>query len=260
MMDRFLCTGFGGAPTHLMRIVETLPEGEMPPRVRFWVSSGDHLPVSVIKKAAKRFPALEVFTVYGLTEVGGRLCVLDPKFLPEKAGSVGKPVTGMSISIRTQTGSEAKAREIGEVVVKGPLLMRSYLGKADGEREFATGDFGYFDEDGFLWLKGRRDDLFKSGGEKVSCVQIQQTILQTGMVYDAVVLASNDAHLGKVPHAYLVPTSRYNEEALREQLRAELAPHQFPKKFILVDAIPRTGSGKVRKSELESETPLEAAI
>ncbi|MCB0403372.1 MAG: acyl--CoA ligase [Bdellovibrionales bacterium] len=260
MMDRFLCTGFGGAPTHLMRVVETLPDGGMPERVRFWVSSGDHLPVSVIRKAAKRFPHLEIFTVYGLTEVGGRLCVLDPKFLPEKAGSVGKPVTGMSLSIRTQTGGEAKTREIGEVIVKGPLLMRNYLGQKESEREFATGDFGYFDEDGFLWLKGRRDDLFKSGGEKVSCIQIQQAILQTGMVYDAVVLASSDAHLGKVPHAYLVPTSRYNEDALRQLLRSELAPHQFPKKFILVDAIPRTGSGKVRKAELESEAPQEAAI
>ncbi|MCB0417678.1 MAG: long-chain fatty acid--CoA ligase, partial [Bdellovibrionales bacterium] len=260
MMDRFLCTGFGGAPTHLMRVVETLEDGAMPERVRFWVSSGDHLPVSVIRKAAKRFPHLEVFTVYGLTEVGGRLCVLDPKFLPDKAGSVGKPVTGMSISIRTQTGGEAKAREVGEVIVRGPLLMRSYLGSDKKDSEFATGDFGYFDEDGFLWLKGRRDDIFKSGGEKVSCVQIQQAILQTSMVYDAVVLAAEDAHLGKVPYAYLVPTSRYSEESLRQLLRAELAPHQFPKKFILVDAIPRTGSGKVRRSELESEAPLEAAI
>lgn len=262
MMDRFLCTGFGGAPTHLMRIAETLPEHRLPPRVRFWVSSGDHLPVATLRRVAKRFPSLSVFTVYGLTEVGGRLCVLDPKYLPEKAGSVGKPVSGMAIEIRTQTGELAKVREIGEVIVKGPLLMRQYLGQEEAGREFASGDFGFFDEDGFLWLKGRRDDIFKSGGEKVSCVQIQQAILQTGMVYDAVVLASTDPHLGKVPHAYLVPTSRYSEEALRKQLRAELAPHQFPKKFLLVDAIPRTGSGKVRKTELQSDVsaPIDATL
>ncbi len=256
LMEKSGCSAFGGAPTHLIRLVETVSAEEFPSQIRFWMSSGDHLPIDTIDEAAEKFPHLGICTAYGLTEVGGRLCLLPPNHKKDKRGSVGKPLPGMKVCVKTSEGTIANPGEMGEIHVRGSMLMQGYLGLSSTE-EFPTGDFGYLDGEGYLWLKGRKDDIFKSGAEKVSTIQVHEAILKTGMCLDAAVLAVADVFLGKVPHAYVVPNGRYNEASFLKQLRAVLPPPMVPKRIHAVHSIPRTGSGKVQRTGLRDVAAIE---
>jgi acyl-CoA synthetase (AMP-forming)/AMP-acid ligase II len=255
-IDSQQCTGFGGAPAHLIRLFEANAPITLPSGFRFVMSSGDRLPVPLIENILARFPKIEIFTVYGLTEVGGRLCVLDPAALPARAGSVGKPIDDMIVTVRRDDGNEAAAGEAGHVFVRGPLLMRGYLNDAAATKDaltangLRTGDLGYLDDDGFLWLAGREDDVFKSGAEKVSTTFVAETLLSSGWIADIAVIAEEDLLLGKVPHAYVVPGEGFDLMALKKFARTILPPSHIPKKWLVVGSIPRTGSGKVMRQEL----------
>jgi len=253
------CTGFGGAPAHLVRVVEPLEE----PRrtaLRFWVSSGDHLPVRVIERFRALLPGVRLFNMYGLTEVSGRLCILPPEELDRRVGSVGWPIEGMAVVARSDDGAPLPPGETGELYVTGPLVMQGYLDEpgitartltAHGLR---TGDFGHLDDSGAVWVEGRQDDIIKRGGEKVSIVQVQQALQGLGRFADVAVIAAPDDILGHVPVAFVVPREREGFKAARvlRELRAVLPPTSLPSRIVAVDAIPRTGSGKAVRAELQA--------
>ena len=253
------CTGFGGAPAHLVRVVEPLEE----PRehgLRFWVSSGDHLPLPVIDKFRRVLPGVGLFNMYGLTEVSGRLCVLPPAELDARKGSVGRPIGGMRVAVRRGDGAEAAAGETGELFVTGSLLMLEYLDEPEISARtltahgLRTGDFGHVDADGFVWIEGRSDDIIKRGGEKVSIVHVQQALQGLGRFTDVAVLAAPDEILGHVPVAFVVPQDRESFKASRllRELRGVLPSASLPSRVIAVTEIPRTGSGKAIRAELQA--------
>lgn len=261
LIERYYCTAFGGAPSHFARIFETIQPGKKPNNLRFMMSSGDHLPIHLIQKAMRLFPDGEIFCVYGLSEVAGRLCILPSEKLPEKIGSVGKPHAPMTLTVRREgTLEETDAQEIGEVYVQGPLLTDGYFDDECSSAElrtpfgFRTGDFGFLDEDGFLYLKGRRDDIFKSGGEKVSTLMIQQTLSGLGDFDDVAVLPIEDAILMKIPVAFFVPKTEtvFSKRRILRKVKDVLPPTHIPTRFIQVERIPRTGSGKVIRHELRA--------
>ena len=253
------CSGFGGAPAHLVRVVEPLEE----PReheLRFWVSSGDHLPLPVVEKFRRVLPGVALFNMYGLTEVSGRLCVLPPAELDLRVGSVGRPIGDMRVVVRRGDGVEAAAGETGELYVTGSLLMREYLdepeitARALTAQGFRTGDFGRVDAEGFVWIEGRKDDIIKRGGEKVSIVHVQQALQALGRFADVAVLAAPDDILGHVPVAFVVPHDKEGFKASRllRELRSVLPAASLPSRVIAVDDIPRTGSGKAIRAELQA--------
>jgi len=252
------CTGFGGAPAHLVRVVDPLDRPVEPGALRFWVSSGDHLPVATIDRMREVLPGVALYNMYGLTEVSGRLCVLPPAEIDRRRDSVGRPLWGMRVGARRDDGSPASPGEAGELYVEGDLLMQGYLdepaltGEALTAYGFRTGDVGHVDADGYVWVTGRRDDIFKRGGEKVSAVHIQQAIVATGTVVDAVVLALDDELLGKVPVAFVVPAdpASFAVRGLMKELRAWLQPAWLPARVVVLEEIPRTGSGKAVRARL----------
>ena len=258
-METLGCTGFGGAPAHLVRVVEPLEE----PRVhslRFWVSSGDHLPLPVIEKFRRVLPGVGLFNMYGLTEVSGRLCILSPADLDRRVGSVGRPIGDMRVVARRGDGSEAAPGGTGELYVTGSLLMQGYLdepaisARTLTEHGLKTGDFGHVDESGAVWIAGRKDDIIKRGGEKVSIIHVQQALQGLGRFADVAVLAAPDAILGHVPVAFVVPLEPEGFKASRllRELRAVLPSSSLPSRVIAVAAIPRTGSGKAVRAELRA--------
>ena len=257
-MARLGCTGFGGAPAHLVRVVEPLEEAREH-SVRFWVSSGDHLPQHVIEKMRRVLPGVGLFNVYGLTEVSGRLCVLPPAAFDERPGSVGRPIADMDVVARRPDGGVAAAGETGELFVEGPLLMQGYLDEAEitartlTEHGLRTGDFGHVDADGYVWIAGRKDDIIKRGGEKVSIIHVQQALQGLGRFADVAVLAAPDEILGHVPVAFVVPQEEgFRASRLLRQLRSVLPSTSMPSRVIAVDAIPRTGSGKAVRAQLQA--------
>jgi acyl-CoA synthetase (AMP-forming)/AMP-acid ligase II len=251
------CTGFGGAPAHLVRVVEPL-EGPRPHALRFWVSSGDHLPLHVIEKARRVLPGIGIFNMYGLTEVSGRLCVLLPGELDEREGSVGRPIGAMQVVARAADGAAVLPGQTGELYVTGPLLMQGYLDEPeittrsltdDGLR---TGDFGHVDGDGYVWVAGRKDDIIKRGGEKVSVVHVQEALLALGRFHDVAVIAAPDEILGHVPVAFVVPREPegFRGSRVLRELRDALPSTSLPSRIFAVERIPRTGSGKAIRAEL----------
>jgi len=257
-MEQLGCTGFGGAPAHLVRVVEPLGEPR-PHSFRFWVSSGDHLPLPVIRKLHAVLPGVELFNMYGLTEVSGRLCILPPAELDALQGSVGRPIGDMKVAARRGDGTEAAPGETGELFVTGSLLMQCYLDEPQITTEtltgygLRTGDFGRVDESGAVWIAGRKDDIIKRGGEKVSIVHVQQALQGLGRFADVAVLAAPDDILGHVPVAFVVPHDRdgFKASKLLRELRAVLPSTSMPSRLVAVDEIPRTGSGKAIRRQLE---------
>ena len=256
-METLGCTGFGGAPAHLVRVVEPLDEPQRR-RLRFWVSSGDHLPMPVIEKFTRMLPGVHLFYMYGLTEVSGRLCILPPADLETRSGSVGRPICDMSVVARRPDGAQTDPGESGELFVTGPLLMQGYLDEPDLTAAaltrfgFRTGDFGSVDADGYVWVEGRKDDIIKRGGEKVSIVHVQEALQGLDRFADVAVLPVRDEFLGHVPVAFVVPRDGDVIRASRvlRDLRAVLPPSALPSRLIVVRAIPRTGSGKAKRGEL----------
>jgi acyl-CoA synthetase (AMP-forming)/AMP-acid ligase II len=257
-MEALGCTGFGGAPAHLVRVVEPLEEPRDHP-FRFWVSSGDHLPLAVIEKLRRVLPGVRLFNMYGLTEVSGRLCILPPEQIDAREGSVGRPIGDMRVVARRGDGTEAAPGETGELHVTGSLLMQEYLGEPEVTARtltplgLRTGDFGRVDADGYVWVEGRKDDIIKRGGEKVSIIHVQQALQGLGRFADVAVLAAPDDILGHVPVAFVVPLDRESFKASRvlRELRGVLPGTSLPGRLIAVEAIPRTGSGKAVRAELQ---------
>ncbi len=252
------CTGFGGAPAHLVRVVGPLDEAPATSGLRFWVSSGDHLALETIERVGRLLPDVRLFNMYGLTEVGGRLCVLPPDELERRRGSVGRPLPGMIVTVRDADGQALPDGTEGELYVSGPLLMQAYLDEPDitaatlTPHGLRTGDFGRRDADGFVWVAGRRDDIIKRGGEKVSIVHIQEALRALGTFADVAVVAADDAILGHVPVAFVVPADGLplKRTAVMRELRTVLPSTSLPSRIVPLDEIPRTGSGKAIRAEL----------
>ena len=178
-----------------------------------------------------------------------------------KAGSVGKSFDCMSIKILNDDLKICAAGEVGEIFVKGPLLAKEYFQDTANTKKlktkfgFKTGDIGYFDSDGFLYLQGRNDDIFKSGGEKVSTLMIQQALAKLEEFDDIAVISIKDEMLMKIPVAFYVLKKEFsfNKKNVTKKMKQTLPSNHIPAKFIEVSMIPRTGSGKTIRSELEKQ-------
>lgn len=258
----FKATGFGGVPAHYVRVADALEEGAKAPELRFLMNSGDHLPINVLKILIRNFPRAEFYCVYGISECAPRVCCLPPEKVNEKMGSVGRPLPSTEIEIFDENGEPAPAGEIGEVYVRSACLMKEYFRAPEvtaecmTEHGFKTGDLGYVDDDGDLFLTGRNDAVFKSGGEKVSCRLIEETLRDSDLfrdtMEDVVVLAIEDHFLGKVPCIFYVSKTdaEFDQRAVRRYLSSKLPRSHVPSEFVALREIRRSASGKVVKDAL----------
>lgn len=251
---------FGGSPVQFHWISQCLTGNE---NINWMMSSGDHLSTKIINKLQEKLINLRLFVVYGLTELSGRFCILDPSDLKKNIGSVGKPIEGLTISIVDDNNNVLPANTIGRVIAGGNYIFNGY--KNDPEKtsqsqlgsDFITGDLGELNEEGFLFLSGRNDDVFKCAGQKVSILPIVDKINEISPFKDfAVMPVENDLIDGKVPCVFYVvdPEKSFKRGAVMRHLRENLEAIYLPHDFIEVDAIPRTGSGKVDRQALKQKT------
>ncbi len=258
-MRDFNCTGFGGVPVHFLRILATIKDSSFPKRLRFLMNSGEHLPTPVIEGLRAASADLQIYCVYGITEVTGRFCILDPKKIDEKIGSVGLPLEGMMVSVRDEDGKEMGPNEEGEVYADGVCLMKGYINNPEANKKamtphgFATGDFGYLDDEGYLFLAGRRDDIIKVGGEKVSLNLIEEAVFGFDDFSEFIVAPYESEHMGASPCLFYVLKAGkpFDRPGLLRHLKKTLPDTHIPTRFVEVNSIPRTSSGKgVRNSSM----------
>lgn len=256
-MNRHRITAFGGSPFHMQFIA--MAGKERLPHLRWAMSSGDHLRKQVIEQLQHGFDALELHVVYGMAELGGRFCSLPPERLTDKAGSVGLPLPGLELTVRDDTGALVPSGETGNIHVTGILEFTGYFANAEAnakvldELGFRNGDVGYLDADGFLYLSGRSDAVFKRSGLKVSAQIIVDALNQLEDVRDAHVAGVEDAVEGHVPVAYVAWQEAPLEDGeITAQLRECLPVNHIPNRYIALPEIPRTGSGKVDSRRLKA--------
>lgn len=250
-------TSFGGSPFHASMIAKT--DHNALPALKWLMSSGDHLPVKVIEGLLEGFPNIRINTVYGMAEMGGRICCLPPEYLHNHKGSVGYPIPGLEVVVLDDNDDECETGEVGKIFTRGSISFPGYF-KNDAANEnvitsngFRTGDVGYLNDNGLLYLSGRSDSVFKRSGLKVSSQVITDAILALNIFDDAIVMSSVDPVEGHVPVAYAASKdTSLTKGGLLRMLRPHLANNHLPKSLVYLPHIPRTGSGKVDRRKLKA--------
>jgi acyl-CoA synthetase (AMP-forming)/AMP-acid ligase II len=199
--------------------------------------------------------------MYGLTETK-RTLYLPPEQLEKRPGSVGIPIPGTEAWLENENGQRLGAGEIGELIVRGPHVMRGYweapeataqrfqTGK-NGERICRTGDLFRMDEEGYFYFVGRKDDIIKSRGEKVSPKEIENVLYALKGVLEAAVIGVPDPVLGQSIKAIIVTNGVHlSQSQVLAHCRAHLEDFMVPRQIEFRDSLPKTTSGKIKKTGL----------
>jgi acyl-CoA synthetase (AMP-forming)/AMP-acid ligase II len=235
--------------------------GEAPERVRFIRSASAPLPAATLRRFETAF-GIPVIETYGMTEAASMITA-NPVDGPRKAGSAGLPAgTEVRVVERAEPGAvPCRAGTVGRVQIRGRGVIRQYAeggpaGAIDPEGWLDTGDLGHLDQDGYLFLAGRSDDVINRGGEKIYPREIEDFLLTQPGVWSAAVVAAQDEVLGERPVAYVVPAGPWRrhemEEALREACEAALPRPKRPTAFRLVQELPLGPTGKVARHRLRA--------
>lgn len=197
---------------------------------------------------------LPIIQSYGMTETASQVVALDAADIHDKLGSVGKPLFPVSVAIRDQSGQSAQQ---GSIWIKSPTLTVGYLNQPAKLTEnmqfgwFNTEDYGYFDDDGFLYIQGRAGDMISSGGENIFPDEIEATYAKMPGLDDMVVVGVPDQLWGSVPVA-VVSGVDLSVAKLRQYGREKLAHYKVPKHFYVAKTWYRTASGKVQRRRFET--------
>lgn len=256
-----------GGPPVVFLLEMNLPEFDQTDfsGVEFFVWSGAAAPKDMIDKleaiAWKTGAAL--FTGYGSTETCGFITYTekeDPIDILRK--SAGKIVEPFELRIVNGKRNEIPNGEVGEISVRGPFLMKGYLNRPeetakviDEDGWYYTGDLAYKDDNDYIYISGRSSEMFKSGGENIFPIEIEEVLCAHDSVLFAAVIAVPDDVFQEVGWAYVVPEpgKTVSEDELRELCKADLANFKVPKRFIVRESLPLTSIGKVDKMTLRKE-------
>ena len=228
--------------------------------VRFLTSGGAPLPVPLMETWRKVHP-VPFKQGFGMTEAGPGLFSMGPEHAVTKAGSIGRPNHTVEARLMDDHGHEVPVGEVGELVLKGPVLFSGYFNdeaassKAfDADGWFHTGDMARRDADGFFFIVDRKKDMYISGGENVYPVEIETALYTHPAVQQCAVIGTPDPKWGEVGIAFVVlkQGADVREEALIDHLRTRLARYKVPKAIELRTSLPISAAGKILKRELRA--------
>ena len=260
LFDEFEPTLFFGVPTMYVRLLELAPEvaARIGRRMRLFVSGSAPLPAATLEAFRERF-GHTILERYGMSET--LMNIGNPYEGERRAGSVGFPFPGVSVRIVGADGGAVADGETGELLVRGPNVIRGYWRRPDADAEafvdgwFRTGDLAERSADGYYTLRGRRSDLIISGGFNIYPREIEEVLLEIEGVREAAVVGVPDAKRGELPVAYLVSDRALDEAHLDATCRRLLASFKVPRAFVRVESLPRTALGKVQKHLLPAWSP-----
>lgn len=240
--------------TMLIRIEEALDKSKLPTEFRCMLLGGGPASKSLLEKClAKNIP---VYQTYGMTETSSQIVTLAPEYSLNKLGSAGKVLFPSQLKIIASDGEEANANEAGEIIVKGPNVTKGYLNRKEETTNklvngwLSTGDIGYLDDEGFLYVLDRRSDLIISGGENIYPAEIEGVLVAHPDIVDAGVIGLKDERWGEVPVAFVVLKNTLTEDEIVQYCRQKVAKYKVPKKIYPIESIPRNASKKILRREL----------
>lgn len=246
--------------TMLQRMLAVRGEQPYPAWLRCVLLGGGPAPRPLLEACAAR--QVPVMQSYGLTETASQLATLAPEDALAKLGSAGKPLYPNEVRIVREAGDPAAPGEVGEIVVRGPVVTAGYAGRPEATAEaivdgwLHTGDAGYLDADGYLYVLDRRDDLIVTGGENVYPAEVEAALLAHPAVVEAGVIGVPDLEWGQrvVAVVRLASEDAVSSDALRAFCRERLAGYKVPAQVRFVTSpLPRNAGGKLLRRVLRDE-------
>lgn len=236
--------------TTLKRIVHALGNERLPSSFRCMLLGGGPAPLALLENCVEK--GIPVYQTYGMTETSSQIVTLSPEYSIEKLGSAGKPLFPCQLQICDESGSPLGPNESGEICVKGPNVTRGYLNREEERKDgwFHTGDIGYLDEEGFLYVQDRRSDLIISGGENIYPAEIEGVLTAHPCISDAGVVGKDDEKWGQIPVAFVVKKEEITEEEILDYCAKKLGKFKLPKEIHFVDELPRNASNKLMRRKL----------
>jgi long-chain acyl-CoA synthetase len=253
------CTGFAGVPLTFELLKRQVDVRAVPmPGLRYVTQAGGAMFADTIDWARDAFRPAQLFVMYGQTEATARLTYLPPERAADKRGSVGRPIEGLVLKIVDERGATLPPRTIGHVWAAGDSVTPGYY-EAPEETALIlkdgwliTGDLGYLDEDGFLFLTGRTKEILKLGGHRVSVREIEDALALHPAVIEVAVAGTSDPVTGEAAVAFVVrrDTASLSADDVRRWAREHLLAYKVPRDVVFLDALPRTRNGKIARAEL----------
>jgi amino acid adenylation domain-containing protein len=237
------------------------------PHLRYITNTAAALPPAHIARLQELFPAAKIFSMYGLTECK-RCTYLPPEQLPSRPGSVGIAIPGTEAYVVDEQGCKAPPGTVGELVIRGAHVMKGYWGDPEAteralrpgpfpwEKVLYTGDLFRADEEGFLYFVGRKDDIIKSRGEKVSPKEVESVLYEMPGVREAAVIGVPDPVLGMAIKAVVVADAqaRLTERDVIRHCAKRLEDFMVPKTVEFRDALPKSDNGKISRRQVMATT------
>ncbi|MGD1257317.1 long-chain-fatty-acid--CoA ligase [Mycobacterium seoulense] len=208
------------------------------------------------------FPHSEIIAAFGQTECSPITCLLRGQDALGKIGSVGTPMLGIEVRIVNDEMEDVPRGEIGEIVYRGPLVMKEYWNKPAETAEafrggwFHSGDLVRQDADGYIYVVDRKKDMIISGGENIYSAEVENVVAAHAKVAEVSVIGVPDPKWGETPMAVIVPRDPADpptDGEIEKHCREHLASYKRPRRVVIVDALPRNASGKVLKTDLRRE-------
>lgn len=260
-------TIFLGVPT-MFNVLMTLPDEEIVKfrSIRYCVSGGSAMPVELMRRFEQRF-GVPIYEGDGPTECSPVTCV-NPIGGTRKPGSVGLPVPRVEMTLRDAAGEEVPQGQMGEICVRGPNVMKGYwrcpleTAEAFFGEWFRTGDLGYSDSDGYIFMVDRIKDLIIVNGMNVYPRIVEETLFQHPQILEAAVVGEPHELHGEIPvaHVVLKPDQSVTSNEIRRFCSEWLGRHEVPRKVVFSVQLPKNAAGKVLKRELRKTGEIERGV
>jgi long-chain acyl-CoA synthetase len=255
-------TGFSGVPSTFAYLLYRSPleknRGELT-HLRYCSQAGGAMPRH-LKSELRRVlpPHVEIYLMYGATEAAARLSYLEPADFDKKMDSIGKPVRGVQFRVLDAQGEEVEVGQQGELVASGPNIMQGYWKDTQSTAQvldsngYHTGDIGYRDPDGFFYAVGRKDGLLKVGGHRINPDEVEEVLMESGLLVEVAVVGIPDTLLGTQLCALgVAKVEGCSEKEITAFAAIRLPRHKVPGRIQLLPKLPKNWSAKIDRRECE---------
>ncbi|HZG73722.1 MAG TPA: long-chain fatty acid--CoA ligase [Chondromyces sp.] len=259
-MEKEEISFFFGPPTMYTYILADPKLENYRMKLRMAFTGAAALPEEIFNQWKDKF-GMEIVEGYGLSETSPVVTYNPPDGI-KKPGSIGLPIKDVALKIIDDEGNDVQVGQAGELCVKGPNVMRGYWNRPEENKRsfidgwFRTGDIAKMDRDGYYYIVDRKKDMIIRSGFKIYPREIEEVLYQHPNVLEAAVIGTPDRERGEVVQAVLTIKDDQNKPAaseLKDFCRKKLASYKVPSSFIIVDELPKTGSGKIVKTKLREQ-------
>ncbi len=249
-------TGFSGVPSSFAYLLHHSPLVSYRERLdslRYCSQAGGHMCKQIKEELRRALPQhTKIYLMYGATEAGARLSYLEPDRFDDKKESIGKAIPGVTLRVIDEQGRAVGVGQVGELVASGDNIMQGYwkdpsaTAKALRGGWYHTGDQARQDDEGFFYIVGRKDDLLKVGGHRISPIEIEEILMESGLFVEATVFGVPDELLGNRLVGFAVPKKANSEEgSVLSYCLEKLPKYKVPSEIKFVNPLPKNINGKI---------------